>query len=76
LKVPSQRPSSTGGLPVVTQTRIQRSGESLQEFAAADDQVAHRVLVRLPNYFILREAGNELINGVKDCDVKQHHLVL
>jgi hypothetical protein len=36
--------------------RTQMSGESLQQFAAAVDQVAHQALVGLPENFIQREA--------------------
>jgi hypothetical protein len=49
----------------------QLSIELLQEFAVANEQLAYRVLLGLPNNFIYREAAYALTNAVKDWDLKQ-----
>jgi hypothetical protein len=48
------------------------SGETLQEFAAALEQVAHRALVGLPFAFIQKETAHDFIDGVRDWEVKQY----
>jgi hypothetical protein len=55
--------------------RIQLSGESLQGFAPAVEQLAHRALVGLPLDFIQREAAHAVIHGVKYRELK-HHLIM
>ena len=52
--------------------RMQESGETLQEFAAAVEQLAHRALVGLPVAFIQTEAAHSFIDGIRDREVKQH----
>ena len=56
-------------------TRVQMSSELLQEFAAAMEQLTHRVLVSFPVTFIQTEAYHAFINGVRDQKVKQHLLM-
>jgi hypothetical protein len=56
-------------------TRVQASGETLQEFAAAVEQLAHRALVGLPVGYIQTEAAHSFIDGVRDREVKQHLLL-
>jgi hypothetical protein len=46
--------------------RIQLRSMSLQEFAAAVEQLAHWALVRLPVGFIQRKATHAFIDGVRD----------
>jgi hypothetical protein len=55
--------------------RVQTSGETLQEFAAAVEQLAHRALVGLPLAFIQTEASHAFIDGVRDRELKQHLLM-
>jgi len=55
--------------------RVQASGKTLQEFAAAVEQLAHRALVGLPVAFIQTEAAHSFIDGIRDREVKQHHLM-
>jgi hypothetical protein len=55
--------------------RVQTSGEILQEFAAAVEQLAHRALVELPVGHIQTEAVHAFINGIRDREVKQHLLM-
>jgi hypothetical protein len=55
--------------------RTQLIGESLQEFAAAVEQLAHRTLVGQPLDFIQREAAHTFVDGVRDREVKQHLLM-
>jgi hypothetical protein len=50
-------------------------GETLQEFAAAVEQLAHRALVGLPVGLIQTEAAHDFINGIRDREVKQHLLM-
>jgi hypothetical protein len=52
--------------------RVQTSGETLQEFAAAVEQLDLWALVGLPVGFIQTEAAHEFIEGVWDREVKQH----
>jgi len=54
---------------------VQTSGETLQEFAAALEQLAHRALVGLPVAFIQTEAAHAFINRVRDWEVKQYLLM-
>lgn len=53
-------------------TRVQASEETLQEFAAAVEQLAHRALVGLPVGYIQTKAAHAFIDGVRDREVKQH----
>jgi hypothetical protein len=55
--------------------RVQTCGETLQEFAAAVEQLAHRALVELPVDHIQTEAAHAFINGIRDREVKQHLLL-
>jgi len=55
--------------------RVQKSGETLQEFAAAVEQLAYRALVGLPVAFIQTEATHSFIDGIRDREVKQHLLM-
>jgi hypothetical protein len=54
---------------------VQTGGETLQEFAAAVEQLVHRVLVGLPIGYIQTEAAHAFINGIRDREVKQHLLM-
>ena len=54
---------------------MQASGETLQEFAAAVEQLAHRAFVGLPVAFIQAQAVHSFIDGVGDREVKQHLLM-
>ena len=54
---------------------MQESGETFQEFAAAVEQLAHRVLFGLPVTFIQTEAAHSFIDGIRDREVKQHPLM-
>jgi hypothetical protein len=51
-------------------TRVQTSSDTLQEFAAAVEQLVHRAN-GLPVGFIQTEAAHALIDGVRDWEVKQ-----
>jgi hypothetical protein len=51
-------------------TKTQRAGESLQDFATAIEQLAHRVYPTLPEEHIRREAGKAFADGVQDPDIK------
>lgn len=55
--------------------RVQAGSETLQEFAAAVEQLAHRAFVGLPVAFIQTEAAHSFIDGVRDQEVKQHPLM-
>ena len=55
--------------------RAQATGETLQNFEAAVEQLAHRAFAGLPVTFILTEAAHSFINGVRDQEVKQHLLM-
>jgi hypothetical protein len=55
--------------------RVQTSGETLQEFAAAIERLAHRALVGLPVGYIQTEAAHAFIDGIRDREVKQHLLM-
>jgi hypothetical protein len=46
------------------------AGESLQDFATAIEQLAHRAYPTLPEDHIRREAGRAYAYGVKDLDIK------
>jgi len=54
---------------------VQESGETFQEFAAAVEQLAHRVLFGLPVTFIQTEAAHSFIDGIRDREVKKHLLM-
>jgi len=56
-------------------TGVQTSGELLQHFDAAVEQVTHQVLVGLPVAFIKKEASHTFIDGIRDQKVKQHLLM-
>jgi hypothetical protein len=47
----------------------------MQEFAAAVEQLAHRVLVGLPVGRIQTEAAHAFIDGIRDRELKQHLLM-
>jgi hypothetical protein len=51
-------------------TRTQKAGESLQDFATAIEQLAHRAYPTLPEEPIRREAGKGFSYGVRDPDIK------
>jgi hypothetical protein len=55
--------------------RVQVSSKTLQEFAAAVEQLAHRPLVGLPVAFIQTEAAHFFIDGLRDRELKQHLLM-
>jgi hypothetical protein len=54
---------------------MQTGGETLQEFAAAVEQLAHRVCVGLPEGHIQTEAAHAFIDGIRDQEVKQQLLL-
>jgi cation transport ATPase len=54
---------------------VQTGGETLQEFAAAVEQLAHQALVGLPADHIKTEAAHDFIDGIRDREVKQHLLL-
>jgi hypothetical protein len=56
-------------------SRIEMSGETLQEFAAAVEQLSHWSLVGLSVGFIQTEATNAFIDGVRDRKAKLHLLM-
>ncbi|XP_069668773.1 uncharacterized protein [Periplaneta americana] len=56
-------------------TKVQQSGESLQEFAMAVEQLAHKALRGLPNDFIAGEAAYTFGSGVRDPEIKQQLLL-
>jgi hypothetical protein len=47
-------------------TRTQAVGESLQGFATAVEQLAHRAYPALPEDHIRRDTGKEFADGVED----------
>jgi hypothetical protein len=51
-------------------SRTQKAGESLQDFATAIEQLAHRAYPTLPEDHVRREAGRAFTYGVKDPDIK------
>jgi hypothetical protein len=51
-------------------SRTQRAGESLQDFATAIEQLAHRAYPTLPEVHVRREAGRAFTYGVRDPDIK------
>jgi hypothetical protein len=53
---------------------VQTGGETLQEFAAAFEQLAHRAFVGLPEGHIQTEASHAFIDGIRDREVKQYLL--
>ena len=54
---------------------VQASGETLQEFAAAVEQLAHRAFFELPVAFIQAVAAHCFIDAVRDREMKQHLLI-
>ena len=56
-------------------TRVQQSGESLQEFAMAVEQLAHKALRGLPTNFVAGEAAYTFGSGVRDPDIRQQLLL-
>jgi hypothetical protein len=56
-------------------TRVQTGDETLQEFAVAVEQLAHRALVGLPADHIQTEAAHAFIEGIRDREVKQYLLM-
>jgi hypothetical protein len=56
-------------------TRTQKAGETLQEFATAIEQLAHRAYPALPEDHVRRKAGKAFVHGVADPDVKIQLLV-
>jgi hypothetical protein len=55
--------------------RMQVGDETLQEFAAAVEQLAHQAFVRLLVTFIQTEAAHSFVDGVQDLEAKQHLLL-
>jgi hypothetical protein len=51
-------------------SRTQKAGESLQDFATAIEQLAHRAYPTLPEDHVRREAGRVFTYGVRDPDIK------
>jgi hypothetical protein len=51
-------------------SRTQKTGESLQDFATAIEQLAHRAYPTLPEDHVRKEAGRAFTYGVKDPDIK------
>jgi hypothetical protein len=51
-------------------TLTQKAGESLQEFATAIEQLAHRAYFALPEDHVRKEAGRAFTDGVEDPDIK------
>jgi hypothetical protein len=51
-------------------TRTQKAGESMQNFATAIEELAHRAYPTLPVDHIGREKGKAFANGVQDPDTK------
>jgi hypothetical protein len=54
---------------------VHTGGETLQEFAAAVEQLAHRAFVGLPEGHIQTEAAQAFIDGIRDREVKQYLLM-
>jgi hypothetical protein len=54
---------------------LQTGGETLQEFAAAVEQLVHRSFVGLPEAHIQTEAAHAFIDGIRDREVKQYLLM-
>jgi hypothetical protein len=54
---------------------MQTGGETLQEFAAAVEQLSHHALVGLPEGHIQTEAAHAFIDGIRSREVKQHLLM-
>jgi hypothetical protein len=46
--------------------RIQLTSQSLKEYAATIKQLVHQALVRLPQYYIQREAAYASVKGIND----------
>jgi hypothetical protein len=51
-------------------TRIQRAGESLQDFAITVEQLAHRAYPTLPDEHKRQEAGRAFVDGIEYPDIK------
>jgi hypothetical protein len=54
---------------------MQLNGNSLQELAAAVEQLAHWALEALPVDFIQREVAHAFIDGLRDRELKYHLLI-
>jgi hypothetical protein len=54
---------------------VQTGGETLQEIAAAVEQLTHQALVGLPADHIQTEAAHAFIDGIRDREVKLHLLL-
>jgi hypothetical protein len=54
---------------------VQMRGDSLQEFSAAFTQLDHWSLVRSPKNSVQRQAVHAFIDGVKNWEMKQQHLI-
>jgi hypothetical protein len=50
------------------------SDETVQEFSAAVEQLAHQALIGLPVGFIQTEATHAFIDGLLDRELKQHRV--
>jgi hypothetical protein len=59
------------GFQLQLKRRTQHVGESLQEFAAAIDHLAHLAHVVLPEYVIRKEATLAFADGMKELDVRR-----
>jgi len=55
--------------------RVQATGETLREFAAAIQQLAHRAFVGLPVAFVQTEAAHSFVDGLRYREVKQRLLM-
>jgi hypothetical protein len=51
--------------------KIQVTGESLQEFIAANDNLARRTHAELPEHLISKEAAHAFTDGIRGRDIKQ-----
>jgi FKBP-type peptidyl-prolyl cis-trans isomerase (trigger factor) len=55
--------------------RNQLAGESLEEFATATNQLAHRTNIELPKHLISKEATCAFANRVREQDIIQQLLL-
>lgn len=55
--------------------KFQLNIKSQQEFAGGVAQLAQWALVRLPMEFIQKEATYAFVSRVRDCELKQQHLI-
>jgi hypothetical protein len=51
-------------------TRIQNTGESLQDFATAIETLARHAYPNLLTDYVAREAGKAFTYGIRDADIK------